>query len=87
VDIYDLIIAGTNGCYSIGPGFDTPLAATATIFNGPWNSCIECLGDVTPTPTATTQTNTRNSPTQTPTTTPSVTPTNTYDPNYCTDTN
>jgi hypothetical protein len=74
-DIYDLIIGGgSNGCYSIGPGFDTPLAATATIFNGPWNSCVECLGDVTPTPTA----SITATPTQTPTTT--TTPTNTSTP-------
>lgn len=77
--IYDLIINGNNSCYTVGPGIDTPLAATATIFNGPWNNCIECLGDVTPTPTAsvtTTPTNTpTNTPTQTQTGTASVTPT------------
>jgi hypothetical protein len=67
--IYDLIINGNNSCYTIGPGVETSLAATATIFNGPWNSCSECLGDVTPTPTA--------SVTTTPTTTPTNTPTQT----------
>ena len=84
--IYDLVIPGANGCYTIAPGFDTPLAFTATIFNGPWNTCIECLGDVTPTPTAsntstptptTTQTQT---PTNTATKTPTPTPTNTQTP-------
>lgn len=65
--IYDLIIPGANGCYSIAFGSETPLAYTATIFNGPWNSCVECLGDITPTPTA--------SNTPTPTTTPTQTPT------------
>ncbi len=41
---YDLIIdGGGNGCYSIVPGFETNLALTATIFNGPWNSCLDCL--------------------------------------------
>jgi hypothetical protein len=69
--IYDLVIPGANGCYTIAPGFDTPLAFTATIFNGPWNTCIECLGDVTPTPTAS------NTSTPTPTTTQTQTPTNT----------
>lgn len=81
--IYDLSIDGTNGCYTIGAGVDTPLAFTATIYNGPWNTCLECLGDITPTPTAsvtptptvtTTQTST---PTQTATKTPTPTPTNT----------
>jgi hypothetical protein len=67
--IYDLIIPGANGCYSIAFGSETPLAYTATIFNGPWNSCVECLGDITPTPTA--------SNTPTPTTTPTQTPTQT----------
>ena len=72
--IYDLIIAGgSNACYSIGPGFDTPLAATATIFNGPWNNCVECLGDITPTPT----TSNTPTPTVTPTKTPTPTPTGT----------
>jgi len=69
--IYDLVIPGANGCYTIAPGFDTPLAFTATIFNGPWNTCIECLGDVTPTPTAS------NTSTPTPTPTNTQTPTNT----------
>ena len=70
--IYDLIIeGGGNGCYSIDPGVETPLALTATIFNGPWNNCPECLGDITPTPTAS------NTPTPTVTTTNTQTPTNT----------
>lgn len=73
--IYDLTINGTNSCYTIGEGIDTPLALTATIFNGPWNTCTECSGDLTPTPTAS------NTPTptqtQTPTNTATVTPTNT----------
>jgi hypothetical protein len=77
--IYDLIINGSNSCYTVGAGIDTPLAVTATIYNGPWNACIECLGDITPTPTAsvtTTPTTTpTNTPTQTQTGTASVTPT------------
>ncbi len=77
--IYDLIINGGNSCYTVGPGIDTPLAAVATIYNGPWNTCFECSGDVTPTPTASvTTTPTRsptNTPTQTQTGTASVTPT------------
>lgn len=66
--IYDLTINGSNSCYTVGAGIDTPLAVTATIFNGPWNTCVECLGDITPTPTASV------------TTTPTVTPTNTQTP-------
>ena len=72
--IYDLVIPGANGCYTIGPGFDTPLAITATIFNGPWNICTECVGDITPTPTAS------NTPTPTQTQTPTNTATQTQTP-------
>jgi hypothetical protein len=72
--IYDLIIGGgSNGCYTIEPGIDTPLAATATIFNGPWNTCFECLGDITPTPTASNTPTPTLTPTKTPTPTPSTT--------------
>jgi hypothetical protein len=84
--IYDLVIAGSNSCYTIGDGIDTPLAAVATIYNGPWNTCLECIGDVTPTPTAsvtTTPTNTptvTQTPTNTTTKTPTPTPTNTQTP-------
>jgi hypothetical protein len=59
-------------------GFETPLAATVTIFNGPWNTCVECVSDITPTPTpSSTPTLT---PTATNTATPSVTPTSTLTP-------
>ena len=77
--IYDLVIAGSNSCYTIGDGIDTPLAAVATIFNGPWNTCLECLGDVTPTPTASVTATPTNTPTvtQTPTNTTTKTPTTT----------
>jgi hypothetical protein len=69
---YDLIIdGGGNGCYSIETGVDTPLALTVTIFNGPWNTCLECIGDITPTPTAS------NTPTPTTTSTQTPTPTQT----------
>jgi len=94
--IYDLIINGGHSCYTIGDGIDTPLAATASIYNGPWNVCLECLGDVTPTATASntptptntlTPTNTSTvtptkttTQTPTPTTTPTNTPTNTQTP-------
>ena len=84
--IYDLVIATSHSCYTIGEGIDTPLAAVATIYNGPWNTCIECIGDVTPTPTAsvtTTPTNTptvTQTPTNTTTKTPTPTPTNTQTP-------
>lgn len=73
--IYDLVIPGANGCYTIGAGFETPLAITATIFNGPWNTCPECLGDLTPTPTASNTPTPTN--TATPTNTTTVTPTKT----------
>ena len=76
--IYDLIIGGgSNGCYTIEPGIDTPLAATATIFNGPWNTCFECLGDITPTPTASITATPTQTPTNTTTPTNTATPTNT----------
>jgi hypothetical protein len=84
--IYDLIINGSNSCYTVVDGIVTPLAVTATIYNGPWNTCIECLGDVTPTPTASvtqTPTNTptvTQTPTNTSTKTPTPTPTNTQTP-------
>jgi hypothetical protein len=84
--IYDLVIPGANGCYTVVSGVDTPLAFTATIFNGPWNTCIECLGDVTPTPTAsntptpTVTPTTTQTPTNTSTKTPTPTPTNTQTP-------
>jgi len=80
---YDLIIeGGGNGCYSIVPGFETPLALTATIFNGPWDSCVECLGDITPTPTASNTSTPTVTPTQTvtPTVTQTVTKTSTATP-------
>ena len=84
---YDLFIGeSSNACYNISDGVVTPLAFTATIFNGPWNSCIECLGDITPTPTASnTSTPTptptvTQTPTNTATKTPTPTPTNTQTP-------
>ena len=84
--IYDLTINGSNLCYTIGEGIDTPLAITATVFNGPWNTCLECSSDLTPTPTASvtqTPTNTptlTQTPTNTATKTPTPTPTNTQTP-------
>ena len=72
---YDLFIGeSSNACYNISDGVVTPLAFTATIFNGPWNSCVECLGDITPTPTASV------TPTPTVTSTATQTPTNTATP-------
>jgi len=79
--IYDLVIdGGGNGCYSIVSGFETPLALTATIFNGPWDNCVTCLGDVTPTPTASNTSTPTVTPTQTVTPTKTTTPTNTSTP-------
>jgi hypothetical protein len=67
--IYDLSFEdASHQCYTVVDGFETPLALTVTIFNGPWNTCVECLDDITPTPTAS------NTPT------PTVTPTNTQTP-------
>jgi hypothetical protein len=78
--IYDLVIPGANGCYTIADGIDTPLAFTATIFNGPWNTCIECLGDITPTQTASNTPTPTLTPTTTPTPTITQTPTTTPTP-------
>ena len=75
--IYDLTINGGNSCYTINDGIDTPLAAVATIFNGPWNTCLECLGDITPTPTASNTATPTVTPTNTQTPTKTSTPTNT----------
>jgi len=82
--IYELTIAGETACYTIDPGINTPLAQLAVIFTGPWNSCVECISDITPTPTASntatpTQTPT-NTATQTQTPTPSITASNTPTP-------
>jgi hypothetical protein len=82
--IYELTISSSVACWTVVSGPTTPLAQTATIFTGPWNSCVECLQDITPTPTASitptpTQTATQTStPTQTPT--PSITASNTPTP-------
>ena len=68
--IYELLAGSTNiGCWTLVNFDETPLAQVVTVFNGPWETCIECLGDLTPTPT--------ESPTSTPTNTPSNTPTQT----------
>ena len=80
---YDLIIdGGSNGCYTIGEGTESPIAFNATIYNGPWNSCLECSQDITPTPTSSmtptptkTPTGTPIAATPTPTGTAAVTPT------------
>jgi hypothetical protein len=82
--IYELTIAGSNDCYTVTNGPESPIAQTAVIFTGPWNSCVECLQDITPTPTASntptpTQTPT-NTATQTQTPTPSITASNTPTP-------
>jgi hypothetical protein len=85
--IYDLSFEdASHQCYTVVDGFETPLALTVTIFNGPWNTCVECLDDITPTPTASntptptvTPTNTQT-PTNTVTKTPTSTPTNTQTP-------
>ena len=71
--IYELLAGSTNiGCWTLNSFEETPLAQVVTVFNGPWLSCVECLGDLTPTPT--------ESPTSTPTQTPTNTPTNTVTP-------
>jgi hypothetical protein len=74
--IYELLRGTTNiGCWSLTSFQPTASAVVVTVFNGPWNNCSDCQGDLTPTPT--------ESPTQTPTNTPTntvtqtVTPTNT----------
>jgi hypothetical protein len=71
--IYDLQAGSTNiGCWTLVGFEETNLATLVTVFNGPWETCAECLGDLTPTPTA--------SVTPTPTNTATVTPTNTQTP-------
>ena len=82
--IYELTIGGSVACYTINNGPETPTAQSATVYSGPWNSCTDCLSDLTPTPTSS-PTNTptptgtpANTPTQTGT--PAVTPTKTTTP-------
>ena len=71
--IYELLAGATNiGCWTLASFDETPLAQVVTVFNGPWENCVDCLGDLTPTPT--------ESPTSTPTRTPTNTPTNTVTP-------
>ena len=71
--IYELLAGATNiGCWTLASFDETPLAQVVTVFNGPWENCVNCLGDLTPTPT--------ESPTSTPTRTPTNTPTNTVTP-------
>jgi hypothetical protein len=71
--IYELLAGSTNiGCWTLTSFDETPLAQVVTVFNGPWENCVDCLGDLTPTPT--------ESPTSTPTRTPTNTPTNTATP-------
>jgi len=71
--IYELLRGATNiGCWSLTSFEPTSSAISVTVFNGPWNNCTDCQGDLTPTPT--------ESPTQTPTNSPTNTPTNTVTP-------
>ena len=71
--IYELLAGSTNiGCWTLVAYEETGLETIVSVFNGPWQTCVECLGDLTPTPT--------ESPTQTPTKTPTNTPTNTITP-------
>ena len=71
--IYELLAGSTNiGCWTLVNYEETPLAQVVTVFNGPWENCVECQADLTPTPTA--------SLTPTPTNTATVTPTNTNTP-------
>lgn len=71
--IYELLAGSTNiGCWTLSSMDETPLAQIVTVFNGPWENCVDCLGNLTPTPT--------ESPTSTPTRTPTNTPTNTSTP-------
>jgi hypothetical protein len=71
--IYELLAGSTNiGCWTLVNYEETSLAQVVTVFNGPWENCIDCQADLTPTPTA--------SLTPTPTNTATVTPTNTVTP-------
>ena len=78
--IYDLTIAGGHSCYTVDNGIETPLAVLATIYNGPWNTCFECVGDITPTPTPAVTSTPTQTPTQTITPTPTRTPSVTSSP-------
>jgi hypothetical protein len=70
--IYDLSFEdGSHECFTVTDGIDTPLALNVSVFNGPWENCVECVGDVTPTPTSS------NTPTPTPTVTQTPTTTTT----------
>jgi len=72
--IYDLNIGSSHSCYTIAEGVVTPLAFTATIYSGPWSTCVNCIVGGTPTPTASA------TPTPTQTGTPASTPTQTGTP-------
>jgi hypothetical protein len=75
--IYELLIGTTNiGCFSLTPFQPTPLAQVVTVFNGPWQSCVECQADLTPTPSITAT----NTPTPSITSSATATPTNTSTP-------
>jgi hypothetical protein len=67
--IYELLRGTTNiGCWSLDSFEQTPTTLEVSVFNGPWQNCVDCRGDLTPTPT------------QSSTSTPTVTPTNTATP-------
>jgi hypothetical protein len=76
--IYELLAGSTNiGCWTLIAYEETGLETIVTVNNGPWETCVDCLGDLTPTPTAS-QTSTPTptaTQTQTPTNTSTVTPT------------
>ena len=77
--IYELLAGSTNiGCWTLYPYEPTDLAQVVTVFNGPWENCIDCQGDLTPTPTESPTSTPTNTPTNT--STPTNTPTNTATP-------
>ena len=83
--IYELLRGTTNiGCWSLVLFEETPSTISVSVFNGPWDNCLDCQGDLTPTPTESPTSTPTNTPTNTstPTNTPTntVTPTNTATP-------
>ncbi len=75
--IYKLNVVGSGElCLTIIGGSSSSLYNLATVVTGPWQNCIECLTNATPTPTPT---NTKT-PTPTPSNTTTTTPTPTKTP-------
>lgn len=73
--VNELNINGDISCYTILSAPAGPYQS-ASVVSGPWVNCVDCIGNVTPTPTPSVTT----SPTVTPTKTSTPTPTSTVTP-------